>query len=79
MEISGRITMPLTLTKTGEKAAIRRIGGGDELKKRLESLGFTAGSEVRVVSRLGENLIVSVKDSRIALSREMAKRIMVSA
>jgi ferrous iron transport protein A len=71
--------MPLTLAKTGEKTAVRRVGGGAGLKNRLERLGFTEGSEVQVVSRLGENLIVSVRDSRIALSREMANRIMVSA
>ena len=69
--------MPIVLSKNGERRAIKRIGGSDEVKKRLESLGFTVGSEVTVVSRLGENLIVKVKDSRVALSGEMARRIFI--
>jgi ferrous iron transport protein A len=69
--------MPIVLSKTGERRAIKRIGGSDEVKKRLESLGFTVGSEVTVVSRLGENLIVNVKDSRVALSGDLARRIFI--
>ena len=70
--------MPLSLAKPGERAAVNRIGGGDSLKKRLETLGFTAGTEVQVLSRLADSLIVMVRDSRIALSGELARRIMVS-
>ncbi|MDR2471735.1 MAG: ferrous iron transport protein A [Treponema sp.] len=69
--------MPLSLAKPGERAAVNRVGGGDGLKKRLETLGFTAGTEVQVLSRLADSLIVMVKDSRIALSGELARRIMV--
>jgi len=69
--------MPLTLSRPGERRAVQRIGGSGETKKRLETLGFTAGSPVTVVSALGGNLIVNVKDSRLALSREMANRIFV--
>ncbi|MDR2553092.1 MAG: ferrous iron transport protein A [Treponema sp.] len=70
--------MPLSLTKPGEKASVNRIGGGDGVKRRLETLGFTAGTEVRVLSRLADSLIVMVRDSRIALSGELARRVMVS-
>jgi ferrous iron transport protein A len=69
--------MPLTLSGRGESSAIKRIGGSDEMKKRLESLGFTVGSQVTVVSELAGNLIVNVKDSRVAISKEMANRILV--
>jgi ferrous iron transport protein A len=64
--------MPLTLSRKGERSSIKHIGGPGELKKRLETLGFTVGSEVTVVSELAGNLIVNVKDSRVAISREMA-------
>jgi ferrous iron transport protein A len=69
--------MPLTLTGKGMCRAIKHIGGPDDLKKRLETMGFTVGSEVTVVSELAGNLIVRVKDSRIAISREMAHKIIV--
>jgi ferrous iron transport protein A len=69
--------MPLTLSGKGARNAIKHIGGPDELKKRLETLGFTVGSEVMVVSELAGNLIVNVKDSRVAISREMANKIIV--
>jgi ferrous iron transport protein A len=69
--------MPLTLSGKGTRSAIKHIGGPDELKKRLETMGFTVGSEVTVVSELSGNLIVNVKDSRVALSREMANKIIV--
>jgi ferrous iron transport protein A len=70
-------TMPLTLSGRGEPSAIKRIGGPEELKKRLETMGFTVGSQVTVVSELAGNLIVNVKDTRVAISREMANRILV--
>jgi ferrous iron transport protein A len=69
--------MPLTLSGKGARGAIKRIGGPDELKKRLETMGFTVGSEVTVVSELAGNLIVNVKDSRVAISREIANKIIV--
>jgi len=69
--------MPLSLSRSGESGAVKRIGGSVEVRKRLETLGFTVGTQVTVVSDLGGSLIVNVKDSRIALSRELATRIML--
>ncbi|MEE1319800.1 MAG: FeoA family protein [Ruminococcus sp.] len=69
--------MPLTLVNSGETLMIRKIGGNPEVKKHLEDLGFVAGSDVTVVSALGGNLIVNIKDSRVAISKEMAQKIMV--
>lgn len=69
--------MPLTYVPVGEESLIRKVGGNPELKKHLESLGFVAGSSVTVINELGGNIIVNVKDSRIAISREMAQRIMI--
>lgn len=61
----------------GETNTIRRVGGKNDTKKFLENLGFVVGSAVTVVSAIGGNLIVNVKDSRVAVSREMAQKIMV--
>ena len=69
--------MPLTLASVGDEHIIRKVGGNPEVKKHLEDLGFVAGGPVTVISALGGNLIVNVKDSRIAISREMAGKIMV--
>ena len=69
--------MPLNLAEKGEPLIIRRIGGSPEVKKHLEDLGFNVGGEVTVVSALSGNLIVKVKDSRIAVDKELARRIMV--
>jgi ferrous iron transport protein A len=69
--------MPLTFANVGEETIIRKVGGKPEAKKHLEDLGFVAGGRVTVISTIGGNLIVSVKDSRIAISREMAGKIMV--
>ena len=69
--------MPLTLANIGEENMIRRVGGKQEVKKHLEDLGFVAGSRVTVISMLGWNVIVNVKESRVAVSREMAQKIMV--
>ncbi len=69
--------MPLLLAGVGEDNIIRKVGGSQELKKHLEDLGFVAGGTVTIVSEIGGNLIVSVKDTRIAISREMAGKIMV--
>ncbi len=68
---------PLTLTDIGEDNTIMRIGGNSEVKKHLEDLGFVVGATVTVISKLGGNVIVNVKESRIAISEEMARRIMV--
>lgn len=69
--------MPLIFANIGEENIIRKVGGSPEVRKHLEDLGFVAGGGVTVVSSIGGNLIVSVKDSRVAISREMAGRIMV--
>ena len=69
--------IPLTLADTGEENIIRKIGGNPETKKFLESLGFVAGGTVTVISETGGNVIVNVKDSRVAVSKEMACKIMV--
>lgn len=69
--------MPLVLASAGEENIIRKVGGSQEMKKHLEDLGFVAGGTVTVVSDIGGNLIVNVKDSRVAISREMAGKIMI--
>ena len=69
--------MPLTLANTGEENIIKKIGGNPETRKFLENLGFVAGSAVTIVSEIGGNVIVNVKDSRVAVSMEMACKIMV--
>ncbi|MDO5563541.1 MAG: FeoA family protein [Synergistaceae bacterium] len=69
--------MPLTLASPGEENMIRKVGGNPEMKQHLADLGFVAGGNVTVVSTIGGNLIVNVKESRIAISREMAGKIMV--
>ncbi len=69
--------MPLVMADTGEENVIRRVGGSPESKKHLEDMGFTAGSVVTVMNTIGGNLIVKVKESRVAISKEMAAKIMV--
>ena len=69
--------MPLTLANVGEENLIHKVGGNPEVKKHLEDLGFVAGASVMVVSALGGNIIVNVKESRIAISEEMARKIMI--
>lgn len=69
--------MPLTMAKAGEVNIIKRVGGREETRKFLESLGFVPGSVVTVVSEISGNMIVSVKDSRVAINKEMANKIMV--
>ena len=69
--------MPLALANRGEANIIKKLGGTPEVKKHLENLGFVVGGDVTVVNSLGGNLIVNVKESRVALSREMAQKIMV--
>ena len=69
--------MPLTMAKTGETVMIRRIAGRDETRRHLAELGFVVDSSVTVVSEIAGNLIVQVKDSRIALDKTMANRIII--
>lgn len=69
--------MPLCYADKSKPQIITRIGGNPEVKKHLEDLGFTVGTEVMIVNSLGDNVIVTVKDSRIAISAEMAQKIMV--
>ena len=69
--------MPLTMGKSGEEATILKITGKDEVRQHLAELGFVVGATVTVVSEMAGNLIVQVKESRIALDRTMANRIMV--
>ncbi len=69
--------MPLTLASVGKENTIKKVGGKLEVKKHLENLGFVAGGNVTVISTIGGNLIVNVKESRVAISREMASKIMI--
>jgi len=69
--------MPLVYAEAGLPMIVRKVGGSPEVKKHLEDLGFNVGSEVSVVSSLGSNLIVKVKESRVAVSEELARKIMV--
>ena len=69
--------MPLTLADTGEAYVIKRIGGKPEVKKHLENLGFVIGSNVSVINIIGGNIIVKVKEARVAICQEMAQKIMI--
>ncbi|MDD7728751.1 MAG: FeoA family protein [Clostridia bacterium] len=69
--------MPLSMAETGREIQIRKIGGKDETRRFLESLGFVIGGFVTVVSEINGNLIVKVKDSRVAISKEMANKITI--
>ena len=69
--------MPLTMAKTGETVTIRKIAGRDEVRQHLAELGFVVDSDVTVVNEVAGNLILQVKDSRIALDRTMANRVMI--
>ena len=69
--------MPLSLAPVGEENIIRRIGGSDEMKKHLEDLGFVVGGNVTIINTLGGNVIVKVKESRVAINDELARRIMI--
>lgn len=69
--------MPLTLASTGEDHIIQRVGGSPDVKKHLEDMGFVAGGSVTVVAQNGGNVIVTIKEVRVAISREMAQRIMI--
>ena len=69
--------MPLTMAKVGEPNTIKRIGGREETKKFLENLGFVTGGVVTVVSEISGNMILNVKDSRVALGKDMAHKPML--
>ena len=69
--------MPLTLATVGEENIIKRIGGLSEVRQHLENLGFVVGGTVTVITTLGGNVIVNVKEARIAISKEMAQKIMI--
>ena len=69
--------MPLSYANPGEESVIRKIGGSPEVKKHLENLGFVVGSTVTVVTTLNGNVIVKVKESRVAINDELARKIMI--
>lgn len=69
--------MPLSLAREGESNVIKKVGGREDTRRFLESLGFVVGSAVTVVSEIGGNLIVNVKNSRVAIGKDMASRIQV--
>ena len=69
--------MPLTFAEIGRENIIKKVGGNPQMKKHLEDLGFVAGGAVTVVNSIGGNVIINIKESRVAVSREMAQRIMI--
>lgn len=69
--------IPLTVAPIGTESIIRRIGGSEEVKRHLESLGFTVGGTVTVINTLGGSVIVNVKESRVAIGKYMATKIMI--
>ncbi|MBQ9891229.1 MAG: ferrous iron transport protein A [Firmicutes bacterium] len=69
--------MPLALAVAGEENIIKKVGGSPEVRQHLEELGFVAGGNVTVITQMGGNVIVKVKESRIAISKEMARKIMI--
>lgn len=69
--------MPLTMARTGEINRIKKVGGKEETRKFLENLGFVTGGEVTVVSQISGSMIVNVKESRVAINKDMANKIMI--
>ena len=69
--------MPLTMVNSGEENEIKRVGGKEETRRFLENLGFVQGAKVTVVSQIGGSVIVNVKESRVAIGKDMANKIMV--
>ena len=69
--------IPLTMSRTGEINRIKKVGGREDTRRFLENLGFVVGSDVTVVTEIGGNVIVNVKESRVAISKEMANRIWI--
>ena len=70
--------MPLSMMREGESNIIKRISGKEETKRFLENLGFVTGGEVTVISAIGGNIIVNIKDSRVAIGKDMANKILVA-
>lgn len=70
--------MPLSMAKQGEAGVIQKVGGKEKTRKFLENLGFVTGGTVTVVSEIGGNMIVNIKDSRVAIGKDMANKILVS-
>lgn len=69
--------MPLTLSSIGQEAIIRKVGGSPEVRKHLENLGFVAGGTVTVITKMGGNLVLKVKEARVAVSDEMVQKIFI--
>lgn len=69
--------IPLTLANIGEENIIKKIGGNEEIKRHLESLGFTVGGSVSVINSLAGNVIVNIKETRVAIGKDMAAKIMI--
>ncbi len=69
--------MPLAMMKTGEPGTIKKVGGREDMRRFLESLGFVTGAIVTVVSHTGGNMIVNIKNSRVAIGKEMAGKILI--
>ncbi len=69
--------MPLALASVGEENIVKKVGGSQEIKKHLEDIGFVVGGKVTVISSLNGNVIVNVKNTRVAISEEMARKIMI--
>lgn len=69
--------MPLSMVRAGEDSVIKKVGGREDTRRFLENLGFVAGSTVTVISRAGGNIIVNIKESRVAIGQDMANRIIV--
>ncbi len=69
--------MPLSMIKSGEEATVKKVGGKEDTRRFLESLGFVIGAAVAVVSDIGGNMIVNIKDSRIAIGKDMANKIFI--
>ncbi len=69
--------MPLTFVNSGETVTIKKAGGSAEMKRHIEDLGFVSGADVTVLSKIGGNIIVNIKETRVAVSKEIANKIMV--
>ena len=69
--------IPLTFANVGEENIIKKVGGKQEIKKHLENLGFVTGGTVRIITTIGGNVIVNIKEARVAISKEMAQKIMI--
>ncbi len=69
--------MPLIMANTGESVTVKKITGNDEVRVHLKELGFVENSQIKIMNKVGKNLIVQVKDSRIAIDNKMATRIMI--